>query len=101
MTGYCEPLSLGARLQQGADEVTIFGRHYKLLAEVAAITSLSAHGDYEDLSQWLACQDPRGVQKVMIVHGEYDVQVAFRERLLHKGFDDVEIPTLHQVIGLG
>jgi metallo-beta-lactamase family protein len=101
MTGYCEPRSLGARLQQGGEQVSIFGRSYKLRAEVAAIRSLSAHGDYEDLCQWLACQDIQSVRKLMLVHGEYENQIAFRERLRRKGFDDVVIPAQHETIGLG
>lgn len=62
---------------------------------------MSAHGDFEDMSQWLACQHPQDVKKLFLVHGEYDVQVPFRERLLKKGFIDVEIPSRHQEIGLG
>mgnify|MGYP000682788297 CR=1 FL=1 len=62
---------------------------------------MSAHGDYEDLSQFLACQDPKAVKKLFLVHGEYEVQIDFRERLLRKGFTDVEIPELHQEAGLG
>jgi metallo-beta-lactamase family protein len=101
LVGYCEPESLGGRLKHGASEVTIFGEHYDVNAEIGSIDSMSAHGDYEDLCQWLACQDPAQVQKLFLVHGEYDTQQAFRERLLKKGFTDVEIPSLHQEIGLG
>lgn len=101
MTGYCEPQSLGARLKSGQPEVKIFGKAYTVKAEVAEITTLSAHGDYEDLTQWLGCQDPSQVAKLFLVHGEYEVQNKFRERLVRKGFRDVEIPAQHQVIGLG
>jgi metallo-beta-lactamase family protein len=101
ITGYCEPGSLGGRLRAGAQQVRIFGVQHEVRAEVEVIESLSAHGDYEDLSQWLACQDPQEVRKVFLVHGEYDVQVHFRQRLVRKGFLDVEIPSLHQEIGLG
>ncbi len=100
-TGYCEPHSLGGKLRAGADHVSIFGTHYEVKAAIAHIDSLSAHGDYEDMSQWLACQNPRDVRKLFLVHGEYDVQINFRERLVHKGFLDVEIPHQHQEIGLG
>jgi metallo-beta-lactamase family protein len=62
---------------------------------------MSAHGDYEDLSQWLACQDMQQVKKIFLVHGEYDVQQDFKARLTRKGFDDIEIPELHYEIGLG
>lgn len=101
MTGYCEPQSLGARLKARPEQVRIFGQSHPVKAQVDEINTLSAHGDYEDMFQWLACQDPQQVKKLFLVHGEYDVQVAFRERLLRKGFKDVEIPALHQEIGLG
>lgn len=101
MVGYCEPTSLGGRLKAGVGQVSIFGTHYDVVAEIGSIESMSAHGDYEDLSQWLSCQDPQQVRKLFLVHGEYEVQQHFRDRLLHKGFADVEIPSLHQTIGLG
>jgi metallo-beta-lactamase family protein len=87
-------------LLAGAKEVTIFGIHHEVHAEVGSIRSMSAHGDYQDLSQFLACQDPKKVKKLFIVHGEYDVQQAFRDRLIKKGFTDVEIPERHYEIGL-
>jgi len=100
LTGYCEPHSLGGRLIAGNKEVRIFGIQHEVHAEIGAIRSMSAHGDYEDLSQWLACQDPRQVKKLFLVHGEYDVQLDFKQRLVKKGFLDVEIPERHYEIGL-
>ena len=100
MTGYCEPNSLGGRLLSGVKEVGIFGVQHEVHAEIGAIKSMSAHGDYEDLSQWLACQDTQAVKKLFLVHGEYDTQIAFKNRLVKKGFHDVEIPERHYEIGL-
>src|ERR1700722_19542934 len=95
LVGYCEPTSLGGRLMAGAKEVHIFGVLHEVHAEVGSIRSMSAHGDYEDLLQFLSCQDAKKVKTVFVVHGKYDVQQAFRGRLLEKGFADVEIPELH------
>jgi metallo-beta-lactamase family protein len=100
LVGYCEPNSLGGRLMAGAKEVHIFGVLHEVHAEVGSIRSMSAHGDYEDLLQFLACQDPKQVKALFIVHGEYEVQQAFRDRLIKKGFADVEIPALHYERGL-
>jgi metallo-beta-lactamase family protein len=100
MTGYCEPASLGARLLTGAKEVGIFGVQHEVNAEIGQIRSMSAHGDYEDLSQWLACQDKQQIKKLFLVHGEFDVQQDFRTWLLKKGFADVEIPQQHFEITL-
>ncbi|HOZ70434.1 MAG TPA: MBL fold metallo-hydrolase [Chitinophagaceae bacterium] len=101
MTGYCEPRSLGGRLLKGDKEVNIYGVLHEVHAEIGAVRSMSAHGDYEDMSQWLSCQDPRQVTKLFLVHGEFDVQQDFKQRLIRKGFLDVEIPEQHQEIGLG
>ncbi len=100
LTGYCEPRSLGGRLMDGVKEVGIFGVEHQVHAEIGAIRSMSAHGDYEDLSQWLACQDKQQVKRVFLVHGEYEVQQDFKQRLIRKGFADVEIPEKHYEIGL-
>lgn len=100
IVGYCEPQSLGARLSSGAKEVSIFGKKFEVKADVGIIRSMSAHGDYEDMSQWLSCQDEGSVEKIFLVHGEYDVQINFKNRLLKKGFLDVEIPAQHQEIGI-
>lgn len=100
MTGYCEPSSLGARLLSGADEVGIFGVEHQVNASIGQIRSMSAHGDYEDMSQWLACQEPREVKKMFLVHGEPEVQHEFKKRLVKKGFVDVLIPERHFEVGL-
>ena len=101
LTGYCEPHSLGGRLMAGEKVVGIYGVKHEVNAEIGAIRSMSAHGDYEDLCQWLASQDPRMVKKLFLVHGEYSVQLDFKQRLVKKGFLDVEIPERHYEVGLG
>ncbi|MBN9298965.1 MAG: MBL fold metallo-hydrolase [Filimonas sp.] len=100
IVGYCEPHSLGGRLMNGEKEVKIFGEFFHVVAEVGVMRSMSAHGDYDDLSQFLSCQNAREVKKLFIVHGEPDVQFDFQNRLIKKGFLDVEVPELHEVFGL-
>jgi metallo-beta-lactamase family protein len=100
-SGYCEPNSLGGRLKLHPKEVGIFGQPHEVHAEIGEIKSMSAHGDYNDLCQWLACQNPKEVKKLFLVHGDYDVQLDFKNRLISKGFLDVEIPARHTEVGLG
>lgn len=95
LVGYCEPRSLGGRLMNGAKEVKIFGEMYRVIAEVGQMRSMSAHGDYDDLCQFLACQDPALVRSLFLVHGEYDVQQDFARRLNRKGYKEVVIPEMH------
>ena len=99
-TGYCEPRSLGGKLLAGKKEVRIFGVEKEVHAEIGQIRSMSAHGDYEDLNQWLACQETSEVEKLFLVHGEYEVQKAFQQRLSKKGFQEVIVPEMHFEIGI-
>lgn len=100
LTGYCEPHTIGGRLMAGDKEINIYGVLHEVHAEIGAIRSMSAHGDYEDLCQWLSCQDMKQVKKLFLVHGEYKVQQDFQQRLIKKGFADVEIPEQHYEAGL-
>lgn len=96
MVGYCEPHSLGGRLMAGQKEVKIYSEMYLVKAQVGSIRSMSAHGDYEDLMQFLACQQVDLVKQIYIVHGESDVQDKFAERLKKKGFNEVITPQMHE-----
>ena len=100
LSGYCEPNSLGAKLMRGDEQVKIFREDYKVKAQVASIRSMSAHGDYQDLTQFLACQDASSVKTLFLVHGEPEVQTIFKEKLQQKGFVDVEIPGMHKTYHL-
>lgn len=99
LTGYCEPNSLGGRLKLHPKEVNIFGQLHEVNAEVGEMRSMSAHGDYEDLIQFMSCQDPKLVKKLFLVHGEYQVQQIFQQHLMKKGFE-VEIPERHTEVTL-
>ncbi len=100
LVGYCEPHSLGGRLMNGAKEVKIYSELYDVVAKVGSIRSMSAHGDYEDLMQFLACQTPDLVKQVFLVHGEAEVQDHFAERLRKKGFKEVHAPEMHETFEL-
>jgi metallo-beta-lactamase family protein len=100
LVGYCEPASLGARLKEHPETIRIFGEVFNVRADIREIKSMSAHADYNDLSQYLACQYPDEVKRVFVVHGEPEVQQEFGKRLRRKGFKDVVIPSMHETFVL-
>ncbi len=93
--GYCGNKSLGGQLLSGSKEVEIFNDACSVAADVGQLQGLSAHGDTDDLVQFLSGQDPEKVKAIFLVHGEHAVQKDFAERLSLKGFDRVEIPAQH------
>ncbi len=100
IVGYCEPHSLGGKLMSGAKEVKIYGEEYMVKAEIGIMRSMSAHGDYTDLCQFLACQNTDLIKTVFIVHGEEEVQLEFQRRLEKKNFKQVIVPHLHEAFNL-
>ncbi|MFM2385876.1 MAG: hypothetical protein RL660_633 [Bacteroidota bacterium] len=96
LAGYCSPDSLGGKLKAGEKEVKIFTEMYEVRAEVRSMRSMSAHGDYDDLLQYLSCQQAKDINNLFLVHGEKDVQQDFKKILEEKGYSNVHIPHLHE-----
>ncbi len=96
LAGYCGSRSLGGQLISGARQVEIFNEMAKVNAEIGQLQGMSAHGDTDDLVQFLSNQDPEKVKGIFLVHGEHEVQKAFADRLTAKGFKRVECPNQHQ-----
>ena len=76
----------------GEKQVHIFGEIYDVNAEVRSILSLSAHADYKEIFRFFSCQDKDKLKGIFLVHGEQDVKVAFKERLMKEGYKNVVIP---------
>ncbi len=100
LVGYASPNSLGGALKRGEKEVTIFGEKYQVNARVEVMDSFSAHGDYREMLEFLSCQDPALVKTLFLVHGDYDTQQVWREKLLAAGFPDVQIPAMGETVTL-
>ncbi len=90
--GYCAPSTLGARILRGEKEVSIFGTVYPVRADVEKLDSYSGHADYNEMIQFLACQDKEKVKQLVLVHGEIRSQEFFQDRLKENGFDKIFIP---------
>ncbi len=99
-SGYCGPDTLGGRLMRGEKAVEIFGETKPVIAEIGQLKGLSAHGDMDDLCEFVACQDPGRVRAVFLVHGETRAQEALAHRLSAKGFHPVLCPSLHETVQL-
>jgi len=96
LVGYCSAQSTGGLLASGVSELDIYGEACAVNAEIGQMSGMSAHGDCDDLCQFVACQDAEKVAGVFLVHGEYLVQQDFAARLQRKGFQKIEMPAQHQ-----
>lgn len=90
--GYCSPMTLGARILGGADEVSIFGVRHPVKADIERIEAFSGHGDYQEMANFISCQDASKVKKVFLVHGEYESATFYADYIRKRGFENIEIP---------
>lgn len=98
--GYCEPKTLGAKIMRGDKTVSIFGRPYSVRADLRRIESLSGHADYNEMLNYISCQEKRRIKKIFLVHGEAETQEHFRDTLNKKGYKRVEIPERGETVEL-
>ncbi len=98
LVGYCSPDSLGGALKRGDKEVWIFGQKFQVKARVEVMGSFSAHADYSEMIDYLKCQDPAKVQQLFLVHGDYDTQLVFKEKLHAVGFQNIAIPDMFETV---
>jgi metallo-beta-lactamase family protein len=96
VVGYCAPATLGARIVRGDKEVSIHGTLHKVNAEVKIIDSYSGHGDYREMISFLQCQEKSSLEKIFLVHGEYETQKKYAIELQKAGFSNIEIPASRQ-----
>ena len=98
--GYCEPSTLGAKIMRGDEEVSIFGQRHKVRAELRRIDSLSGHGDYSEMIQYIGCQEKKKLKHIFLVHGEEETQRNFAETLNKVGWKSVSIPAFREEVEL-
>ena len=85
--GYQAEGSLGRVLQEGAEEVTLFGESIRVRAKIATLPGISGHADREGLLDWASGFEapPR---KTFVVHGDDAVVQPFADLLHEKlGFE--------------
>jgi metallo-beta-lactamase family protein len=89
----------GRAMLQGAREVKIHGQWIPVVAELADLPALSAHGDSNELMRWLS-GFRHAPARTFIVHGESDAGEALRVRIDRDLGWDATVPRQDQVFNL-
>lgn len=100
MIGYASEGTLGWRLLNGQDTISIRGKQYPVLANIEKIDVFSGHGDQSDLLKFVKMQDPEKLKSVFLVHGEQQSMADFQSKIQEYGYKTVEIPLRGQTYEL-
>ncbi|MBI2463340.1 MBL fold metallo-hydrolase [Candidatus Peregrinibacteria bacterium] len=98
IVGFQGQETLGRKIIEKRKVVNIFGKPYRLKAEVGVVNAFSAHGDRNDLLDFAKGID--GLKRVFLVHGEQEQAESFKGLLGKHGIDDVTIPAFGDEIKL-
>ena len=86
IVGFCAPHTLGRRIVERRPEVKIFGEPHRLRAHVEVMNSYSAHADEAELVEFVGHLDPDRLQRIFLVHGDAERQLALRDALEAAGY---------------
>lgn len=91
LAGYQAEGTRGRALREGAHEIKMHGKYYKVHAHIDEITALSAHADQQEMMEWLGKFEKKPV-KIFLVHGERMAQQAFRVKIIDELQVNVAVP---------
>jgi metallo-beta-lactamase family protein len=81
----------GRKILGGAKKIRLFGEEVVVAAKIFTINAFSGHAGQDDLMDWLGTMQGRPT-KVILVHGEAEVQKEFAELITRKFGFEVHIP---------
>lgn len=96
IVGFNAPRTLGRILADGAKKIKLYGEELDVNARVEIMNSFSAHGDQQEMLDFLDNQDRKKLKKIFLVHGEEESQEVFKDKLLERGFKNIIIPELEE-----
>lgn len=80
IVGYQAEHTLGRRLVDGVPKIKIYGKEYRLRAQVKKMNGFSAHADRDEMATYI--KHIPGLKKVFVVHGEEAASLAFAAYLM-------------------
>ncbi len=97
--GYQAEHTLGRRLREGAEEVSILGERVRRRAEIAGLDGFSAHADQAELVSWVTRLDP-APRRIFLVHGDLGPAETLAAILREKTGAEVMVPERGQGVDL-
>lgn len=93
IVGFCAEGTIGHQLMNGEKEITMTNKKFEVRCQIEVLDCFSAHGDQNDLLQFVATQKKEKLKNIFLVHGEEASMNAFAEKLTETGFANITIPT--------
>jgi metallo-beta-lactamase family protein len=100
IVGWQAPHTLGRRLVEKQERVSIFGEEYVRRADVQVLNGFSAHADRDELLDWFDQVHGPSLKHVFVVHGEVESSMALAEAFEERQVPHVVVPEWMQQVEL-
>jgi metallo-beta-lactamase family protein len=97
--GFQAEETLGREILTGKKEVVIHDKQVRVEAEIHGLLGFSAHGDEEDLVEWITHFNRDRLKNVFLVHAEIDQSSVFQQTLQGRGISS-QIPAWKETVEL-
>lgn len=97
--GYQAEGTLGRKLQDGAQKVTLFGDDIVVKASIETLPDMSSHADCDGLLDWIGAYR-NAPKKIFLVHGNDDSMAGLSEKIKEKFGYPVDCPYSGSVFDL-
>jgi metallo-beta-lactamase family protein len=98
--GYAASHTLARKIMDGNEKVNIFGEEYEVRAKIKKMDYFSAHADQKELLDYLRLNQQNRLKNIFLVHGDEEQALPFREKLLQKGYKNVQFPASGEIINI-
>jgi metallo-beta-lactamase family protein len=98
--GYAAQETLARKMMDGARKVKIFGEEHTVKCKIQTIDAFSAHADSLELLNGVMITPPSKLRHIILVHGEKEQSLPFRNLLLSKGYKNVYFPALNDIVSV-
>ena len=90
--GYSAEHTLARRIMDGIEKVNILGEKHSVKCEIKTMDYFSAHADQNELIDYLRLNPANRLKNIFLVHGEEEQALPLREKILQKGYKNVDFP---------
>jgi len=98
--GYAAEHTLARRIMDGDKKVNIFGEEYDVNAKIKIMDYFSGHADQKELLGYLRLNTQNKLKSIFLVHGEEDMALPLREKIIQKGYQNVQYPASGEIINI-
>ena len=90
--GYAAEHTLARKIMDGVERVNILGEEHSVKCKIKTMDYFSAHADQNELLDYLHLNPANKLKNMFLVHGEEEQALPLKEKMLQKGYKNVDFP---------